>query len=212
MKIIILHGEDINKSYERLKKFIDEAKRRDWEILYDDLSITPSLFGADRLTVIRDYKLINAKALKSLSKIPGTLVFYHEDVLPQTFLKLLPTDVKKEEFKLPKLIWTFLDSLYPKNSAKSIKLFHEIIQRDPPEFVFSLISKLFRDLYWVKVDPKSVPYPSWRTSKLKVQSSKCSEEQLVKIIDTLAKIDVDVKTGKAYLVSSLDLLILKQLE
>ena len=51
-----------------------------------------------------------------------------------------------------------------------------------------------------------------KISKLKSQSSKFSEEQLKKIIDLLAKTDVEVKTGKADLILSLDLTILKQLE
>ena len=212
MKIIVLHGEDTVKNYERLKKFVDEARRRGWEILYDDISTTPSLFGTDRLTVIRDYKLVNAKALKTVSKIPGTLVIYHEGAIPQTFIKTLPKETKIEEFKLPKLIWSFLEHLYPGNSDRAVKEFHQIIEKDPPEFVFSVIAKHFRNLYWAKMDPGTLGYPSWRISKLKSQSSKFSEEQLKKIIDLLAKTDVEVKTGKADLILSLDLTILKQLE
>ncbi len=209
MKIIVLHGEDTNKSYERLTKFINSAKDRGWEILYDNLSATPSLFGSERLTVIRDYKLINANVLP---KISGTVVIYHEGTVPQTFLKTLPKETKLEEFKLPKLIWSFLEHLYPGNSDKCLNEFHQIIEADPPEFVFSVIAKHFRDLYWAKIDPSSMPLPSWRTSKLKAQSAKFNKDQLVKIINTLAKTDVEVKTGKADLVLSLDLMIVKRLE
>jgi len=205
MKIIILHGDDTNKSYARLEKFVDEAKRRNWEILYDDASSTLSLFGKDRLTIIRDYEIFSPKT-------HGTVVVYHEGILPQTFLKTLPKDAKVEEFKLPKLIWSFLEHLSPGASDRCLKEFNEIIGNDPAEFVFSVLAKHFRDLYWAKLDSASMPYPSWRSSKLKVQSSKFSLDRLKKIIDSLAKIDIEVKTGKAELVLSLDLLIAKQLE
>ena len=56
MKIIVLHGEDSQKSYARLTKFIDSAKSRGWEIVTDEFPNTPSLFGINRLIIYRDYR------------------------------------------------------------------------------------------------------------------------------------------------------------
>jgi DNA polymerase III delta subunit len=109
-------------------------------------------------------------------------------------------------------LWNFLDGLYPGNSERSVKQLHKLIEREAPEFIFTLIAKLFRDLYWAKIDDKSLPYPSWRAGKLKLQSSKFSPEQLKDIISQLAEIDIKVKTSKAEILSELDLLIIKQLE
>jgi DNA polymerase III delta subunit len=223
MKIIILEGDDERKLYERLTKFVEIANGRSWEVAYLDdpaLSIqeqlsSTSLFGNERFFIIRDIARLGKKELEWISKkskdLPGNLIVYHEGYVPAGILKALP-DAKIEEFKLPVILWNFLDGLYPGNSAKSIKQFHQIISREAPEFIFTLIAKLFRDLYWVKVDDKSLPYPSWRMGKLKSQSSKFTPEQLKLIISTLAEIDINVKTSKADLISSLDLLILKQLE
>ena len=209
MKVIVLHGEDIKESYTRLKKFIDTARERNWEILYDEISLTPSLFGQDRLTIVNDFRSIDKKLLM---RATGTLVIYNEGEIGKTFLKGLPKDAKIEEFKLPKLIWNFLESIGPGKSEKIVRDFHKIVEREPAEFVFSLIAKQFRDLYWVKTDSRSTGFPSWKTSKLKSQASWFTKEQLEKFIDLLADIDVEVKTGKADLVPSLDLFILKQLE
>lgn len=169
MKIIILHGEDTLKSYARLKQFIEVAKKRNWEILYDDISITPSLFGNERLTIVRDYKLLQKNTVE------GTLVIYHEGTLPVTFLKTLPIDTKIEEFKLPKLLWNFLDNM-------SIRSFHEIIKTEAVEFVFIMIA--------------------WKFKK----------DKKYNLISKLADIDYEVKTGKADLISSLDLMFIKELE
>jgi DNA polymerase III delta subunit len=224
MKIIILHGDDERKLYERLSKFIETAKNRSWEVAYlDDRSqsiqeqlSSPSLFGAERFFIVRDITRLGKKELEWISKnsnaLPGNLIIYHEDYISQTILKGLPKDIKIEEFKLPVILWNFLDNLYPGNSERSIKQFHQIIETQAPEFLFTLIAKLFRDLYWVKTDEKSLPYPSWRTGKLKSQALKFTTDQLKNLINRLAEIDIKVKTSKADLISELDLIIIKQLE
>ena len=224
MKVIILHGDDERKLYERLSKFIETAKSRSWEVTYLDdakLSIqeqlsSTSLFGVDRFFIIRDITRLGKNEAEWLEKnskdLPGTLIIYHEGYISQTILKFLPGDIKIEEFKLPVILWNFLDGLYPGNSGKSIKQFHQLIEKEAPEFIFTLIAKLFRDLYWVRTDAASLPYPSWRVVKLKSQASRFTIDQLKYLIEQLSEIDIKVKTSKSDLVSKLDLFIIKQLE
>ena len=224
MKIIVLHGDDERKLYARLQKFIETARSRSWEVDYlDDVSLklqealsSTSLFSNERFFVLRDIKRLGKKEIEWLNKkytdLPGNLIVYHEGYIPKTLLSSLPKDVKIEEFKLPVIIWTFLEHIYPGNSKQSILEFHKIIERDAPEFIFTLIAKLFRDLYWAKVDSNSMPYPTWRSAKLKVQSSKYSEEQLKGLIERMSEIDIEVKTRKSDLVTALDLLMIKRLK
>ncbi|MFH1863787.1 MAG: hypothetical protein ABIJ85_02685, partial [bacterium] len=141
-----------------------------------------------------------------------TLVILNDGYIPAHILKELPKADKTEEFKLPKILFTMLESIYPGNVKRVLTLFHQTIENNPPEFVFALIARLFRDLYWVKTDPNSIPYPSWRVGKLKSQSVKFKEETIKEIINRLAKLDIEVKTSKANMISSLDLLIIKHLE
>jgi len=206
MKLIILHGDYVNKSYARLAQFIHEAKRRGWEISdYDKETVdNQSLFAVERFVVLRDYKTLNKRDILRLDKHPGTLVVYHEGNIPQTFLKMLTNPVI-EEYKLTKIIWNFLDNI-------SIKLLHEVIKTEPVEFVFSVLAKRFRDLYWVKTDLRSMIYDSWRKTKLQKQAQKYTTSRVVQIINELAEIDIKVKTSKANLISSLDFLLLTKLE
>lgn len=230
MRIIILHGDDTEKSYVRLKKFINVARERSWEVVFLDdsnLSIeeslaSSSLFGNERFFILRAIKKLGKTDFDWLRKrykdLSGNLVVYNEGQLTQAEIKSFQSlrssgqGFKIEEYKLPVFIWNFLDGLYPGNAAKSVKLLHKVIEKQAPEFIFTLIAKLFRDLYWVKVDPVSIGYPSWRISKLKSQSAKFTKLMLTGFIDSLATIDIKVKTSKADLVSALDLLIIKQLE
>ncbi len=212
MKIIVLHGDDSAKSYERLMKFTDVAKKRNWEIVSDEFPNTPSLFGIDRLIIYRNYQLLTKNDIKNFDKFDGTLVIYHDGTLPQTFLKLMPADFKMEKFELPRSLFTFLESFYPGNSIKSLKLLHDLTKTEAIELTFYMLSKHLRDLYWVTIDPKTAQYPSWRLSKLKSQAEKFELEKLKQIISKLSEIDILVKSSKADLLSALDLLIVKQLE
>ena len=224
MKIIVLHGEDIVKSYERLKRFTEAARSRSWEVANLDESMStveenlssPSLFGTDRFFILRDIRKLGKKEIEWLDKkyadLSGTLIIYHEGEIGQTFLKSLPKEIKVEEYKIPKIIWSFLEHLYPGNSNNAVKEFHQVIEREAPEFVFSLIAKQFRDLYWIKTDPSEIQYQSWRIAKLKRQASMFTSGELKELISLLADIDIAVKTSKSDLVSALDLMIVKQLE
>lgn len=212
MKVIVLHGDNSEASYERLIKFVDTAKKRNWEIVTDEFPNTPSLFGNERLIIYRDFSLLSKKDINNFDRFDGTLVVYHEGVLPQAFLKLMPADFKMEKFELPKILFIFLESFCPGNSTKCLKLLHGLTETEAVELVFFMLSRHLRDLYWVTVDPKTSQFPSWRLSKLKFQAEKFGIDMLKQIIGRLSDIDIEVKTSKADLLTSLDLLIVKQLE
>lgn len=212
MKIIVLHGDDTIRSYERLMKFVETAKKRGWDTLYDEFPNTPSLFGTERLIIYRDYTLITKQDIKNFERFDGTLVVYHTSTLPQTFIKLMPPDFKMETFELPKLLFSFLESFCPGNQTKSIKLLHDLTKTQPVELTFFMLARHLKDLYVVTVDPKTNQYPSWRFSKLVSQANKFKEDKLKRIISELANIDILVKSSKADLLTALDLLMVKQLE
>lgn len=205
MKTIVVHGDHVTKSYARLTKFLDSAGQRNWEIVEDKIETTPSLFGKERLFIFRGYQKLSGGDLKLLLKIPGTMVIYHESVIPQTFLKSLPKDTKIEVFELPKLIWNFLDN-------PGVKKLHKLTENEPVEFIFTLLARRFRDLYWVKTDSKTLEVKPWQLSRLKKQAEDFSRNKLKIIISKMAEIDVLAKTSKADLISELDLLLIKYLE
>lgn len=212
MKVIVLHGEDSQKSYLRLSKFMETARERGWEIIYDELPDTPSLFGTERLVIFRDYHKVSDRDIKRFSSLNGTIVIYYDSDIPPSFLKKLPQDFKMEKFDIPKILFSFLENLYPGNSERAIKLLHALVETDAVELVFYFISKQMRDLYWVTVDAASTGFPDWKIRKLKQQASKYELNKLKDLITNLSEIDIKVKTSKKELLPSLDLLIMKSLE
>ena len=181
MKLIVLHGDDTIKSYERLTKFIDEAKKRGWDIVNDKIEDTPSLFGTEKLIIVRDYKTIGKKELNLIKKIPGTLVIYTTGLHPAVSLKMINPD-KTEKFELPQLLWKFLDNM-------TIKNFHELLKTQPVEYILAMMA--------------------W---KLKQKYLRNPTHEVKEMISELAEIDVKAKTGKADLLLSIDLLLIKRLK
>ena len=224
MKVFLIHGDDLVKSHERLGKFIAEAKKRNWEVLFiDDSNLafaeaisSASLFSTDRFLVHRDFKKLAKLDLNFLFKksdlLPGNLVLYSDSEVPKSLISKLPQSTKVEEFKLPFPVWKFLDSFYPGNGKTVINMLHEIIESEPIEFIFGLLARLLRDLYWVNAGLSTLKYQPWRLNKLKVQSEKFKGNLLELIISELAEADIKSKTSSESLVSLLDFIIISKLE
>ncbi len=190
MKIIVLHGDDTQKSYERLMVFVNEARKRNWKItdfLLEEIE-NQSLFGEECFYILKDYTRLDSASsrgrksiIEKLKKYSGNLIIYNSGKIPAPTLKNINPD-KTELFELPQLLWKFLDNM-------TISGFHKLLETQAPEYLLAMIAWKFKQNY--------LKNPSEKNAKL---------------ISELAEIDVNSKTGKADLAFSLDLLIVKQLK
>lgn len=225
MKVILLHGDHSLDSYNRLQKLIQVAKGRSWEIIKigikDNFSLpekltVANLFEKERFYVIENLTKIKKSDLewfkKNIDRLSGTTIIHCNNTIGNNLLKLLPKVSTTEEYKLPKLIFKFLESFYPGNLNNSIRLLHEVVDNEAPEFVFNLLSRHLRDLYWVTLDKDSLSYPGWRISKLSQQAKRFPKGKIKELIKMFAEIDVKVKTSKANIIDSLDFTIASELE
>jgi hypothetical protein len=204
-------------------KFINSAKKRGWNIErisskdnIADAFVAQSLFEANKLFILEDPNNLSKSKLKwlkeNIDELDGTLVIYSKKSLGKRLIKALPKLHKEEEFKLPKIIWSFLESLYPGNATNSLKLFKKFTENKPAEFIFTLIAQRVRDMYFLKVAPESIDYPSWRKNKLKSQLRKFDDGQLEKLITKLSEADLKSKTSKENISDLLDFIIISELE
>jgi DNA polymerase III delta subunit len=224
MEIIILQGENNLALKERLSKFVNEAKKRNWSIIRIekeervlDKILLSGLYDKGNLFIVEDYKSISKSDLKYLkekmAKIDGVLVICSQGGnIPSSILKNFPKIKKIENFDYPKIVFQFLDSLYPSNSKNAILLFHQMLEREPEELIFHLISSRLKDLYWVKIDPSTLPYPSWQVEKLERQASRFTQDNLRQLIEELALLDIEAKRSSLGLIYYLDLLLVKHLK
>lgn len=223
MKIFLLHGDNTTASYERLMKYVEHAKKRNWDIIHysdksqnlPELIRSDSLFDTDKLVIVDNFELLTKKDLVWLndesSKLNGNLVIHHNKLLPKTKINAIPKLEKAEIFVYPVLLWRMVDAFYPKNAKNFLTLMHQVLEKEVPELVFGLLAKQARDLYWVLIDPQNCPIPDWKISKLQSVARKFSKEQLETIIQELAEIDVQSKTSDVELKDLLDFLVVKEL-
>ena len=194
MKLIVVHGDNREKIDKRIGIFINAAKNRSYRIerinpvkdqkLESVLTFEP-LFKEKLFVVIsnstrlkkKDIHLITAK-----KDLDATLVLYNYKTLSKTFLKSLKNIDKDEHYEIPKLLFKFLESFYPGNYQNCIELLHELVKDEPVEMVFAMLARHLRDLYWVDVDPSTIPYPSWRVGKLENQAAKFEDGKLKNLI------------------------------
>src|SRR3990167_8115433 len=128
MKIILLHGDHTSQSLLRLQAFIDSAVKRKFEIVriersspkdFESILANTSLFESEKLYLIKDTSILNKESIKVINRLhkftPGVLVI-HTGSSASSIAKQLPSGTKVEEYKLPKIIFTFLESLFPGNS------------------------------------------------------------------------------------------------
>lgn len=225
MNIYVIYGEDEVSARNYFLEIIKKEKEKGSEII----RVSPlakegfmgevssrSLFSNKVLYVLEYLSKADPKEInwlvKNSDRLGCNLLVYEKGELGKKYFSSLPKNTKSKKFDLPKLIFDYLSLIVPGNTTEVLKMLHKITENEPVEFIFALTSKHFRDLYWVKKEASSLPYPSWRVGKLKSQAAKFSEVTLKNIIQKLSEIDILVKTSRADLLSSLDLMFIRELE
>lgn len=216
MKITFIHGENQVISRERFVSLRNLAQAKGFKTVPLTFPPSISLFAEKLVYTIDGLEKIEPRNLawltKNFAKYDFSLLVYGRGMAPARIVKALPAKTKVEQFDLPKRIFVLLEAFYPGNGKRFLLLIREVVKHEPIEFVFSLLSRQARDLFWVKVDPESLTYPNWRLAKIKKQASYFTKEQLRQIINSLAEIDLQVKTSQGELLDLLDLLVLTKLE
>ncbi|MCS7092318.1 MAG: hypothetical protein NZM26_03130 [Patescibacteria group bacterium] len=222
MKTVVLHGENTLASFERLSKFIDIAVQRGWEIVRINKAGTSlsqalrsqSLFNNNKLFVVEDIRFLSKKDYDYLKRtdIDANLVIYSDKVLTKNQILSFPKNTKFESFTIPKKIWMFLESIYPKNAKSCLRLFQHVCKNEAPaEMLLALMARQMRDVYLYKMGMGNLP--NWKAAKIISQARKFEDSEIIlQILDELAKIDIKVKTSNADLEDELAFLLVQKLQ
>ena len=224
MKIVVVNGTDSVSSRERYSKIITGVKKKGWDVvmltkedklpLKDQLS-NKSLFNDQILFVSENLSKIPTTELNwlkdNIKEVDGSLLIYSNKPVTASQKKQLPSDTKYEDFELPKIIFAFLDSLYPGNVKASLKFLEELFKNEAFELLLAMMARHFRDLYWVSLKDGGPPYPSWRVSKLYSQSKKFTLLELKGIIQALSDLDIKSKSSDINRHLLLEMLLIENL-
>lgn len=223
--MIILHGEHTVASRNRLQELVDAARGQGTRIVrlsgnkLDRASLesklgTVSLFGQDQLIVIEQLltgRVSNRKkaAVELLSATnPDGVILWEDKSLGKRALK--PFDgAQTEEFKLSKVLFSWLDSFGTKPKSTQLKLLHQALEQEDAYFIFIMLARQLRLLIQV-ADSGSASGPPFVVRKLKGQAGNFSLSQLLDLHAKLLEIDYRQKTSqnRLTLTAELDLLLL----
>ncbi len=204
MNAYLIHGENSLGARNRFIALINSYKSRGWEV--SKSLISDSLFSDKVLLVLENPKTFPKEA------IGKEIIILCDGNASAALVKTLPKEIKIEKFDLPKKLFAFLDSVYPKNAKNVLRLMRELTESEPVELVFTMLGRQVRDMYWVLEDKDSLKLPPWRVGKLNAQASKFGKSKLKKLIKLFAEIDGKAKSGQVDLVTSLDLFVASELE
>lgn len=225
--ITIIHGDDITSSR---NYFLDTKKQKAGAVsltaeqtnmtdlaqafegggLFEE---TKSIFIEELFTKKKKGKELDA-ILAYINQQAKTqdIYLWEKKTLTPTSLKSLISPITKL-FKLPQVLFRFLDSIKPNNSQEVLRLFHNTLKTADTEMAFFMLVRQFRLLLAVRENASIEEVQRlapWQKSKLLTQAKSFSKNELVNTYIALHEIDRDAKTGRhdAPLTTNIDFLLL----
>lgn len=209
--ITLFHGDYIEASRNELarvkatvaNKDIREVEGRtlDTQALTQALE-SQSLFGGD--TVVFIYGLLKALGRKTkqaeaftaiLTGATGDIYLWEDKEIAPTLLKQLGPKAAIRLFKLPTIIFQFLDGIAPGNAKKMLALYDELIALDAPELVHSMLAKRVRQLLMLADGTAPAGLAPWQASRLTTQGRSFSIKKLRELYQELATMEFSIKSG-----------------
>ena len=188
-----------------------EGKKLDLNILTQALE-SNSLFGNEKSIFIDTlFSLTRSKEKDALielvaKNIDKAVYVWEGKDLSKSAINLGKGFIFKQ-FKLPSVIFNFVDSLKPSNTTQSLNLFHQCLKTMEPEAIMPMIVRQIRLLILAKEGEQYLEGAPWMKSKIVSQSKDYASEKLNELYLKLLEIDYTSKTsGSALdLASQLDL-------
>ena len=211
-KIYIFSGDDIVSSRQAyldklslLKKetSIEMVAAKDIdEICLENIFGASDLFGLARTLATEKFftgqKSTDKEKLigKILSFPKAQIISWETKELSKTEQQKLGKETQVNNFKLPNLLFKFLDSLSPTNKQTSLLSLQQLKQNVDPQFIFLMIARQIR-LMILAVFDEADSLPVWQIGKLKSQAMSFGQEKLLIAYHSLLWIDLKQKTSQS---------------
>lgn len=178
---------------------------------------TSSLFKFPRVTFIENLfslpagqekeKMVDLVSAETSSEI----VIWESKELSKTVIEQNRSKAQFFLFKIPDLLFSFLDSLKPGEKKNNLTGLEKVLDNGEPEMVFLMVVRQIRLLILAKDGEKYLTGQSWQKEKLLRQSQLFSGDFLASLYKKLLETDYRQKTSQTLfnLHSSLELLILE---
>lgn len=210
--ITLLHGDYIEASRNELNRLKREAVEKEIRQL-DGQSIeattlvqsleSTSLFGVDTLVVVerlfgklgRQQKKIE-ELCRILLKATGDIVLWEDKEIGAAVIKNLGTPTIRV-FKLPVLIFQFLDGIKPGQAKTLLDVFAKLTLAEAPELVFAMLVKRLRLLIQISDGVSPAGAAGWQLTRLTTQAKSFTMSELVRLYEDLGEAEYAVKSGQS---------------
>jgi len=130
----------------------------------------------------------------------SNIIMWEEKEISQKNLSLF-SGASIQIFKIPKLIFNFLDNVKPGNGKNLIVIFHELLKKTPAEIILYMMVRQLRFLIAVTSSDKSdtieelAKIAPWQKGKFEKQAVFFGQSRLITLYHRLYNIDLSSKTG-----------------
>lgn len=213
--ITLLHGDNIVASREelhRIKANAGEGEIRNLDGRSLDTTLltqaleSGSIFSDKTLVAIENLFVNLGKKQKTINEFSSIIirsanscdvVFWEDREVSATVVKSLGHSAKIQLYKIPIIIFQFLDSLKPQNSYHLLSLFKQTISIDVPERIFVMVIRRLRQLIMLKGNVTPEGLQPWQVSRLTSQSMSFTIDKLLDMYTRLLDIEYSVKSGSS---------------
>jgi DNA polymerase III delta subunit len=213
MTTFLLHGENLVASRQDLHERVTVAKQAGKEVVrLDGAKIevedliqaldSGTLFGGERLVVVEN--LLSRPKSGAQERLVGVLegyagendlILWEPKEVGQRLVKHVPAQSQVKLFKIPALLFKFLDQIGPYRKKEALAIFADLIKQSSPELVFYMLARQFHLLIQA-ADGQKLAGPPWLTGKLKRQAEAFQKSSLLTNYEQLFTIDESIKTGQ----------------
>ncbi len=206
---ILLHGENLLASREELGKIKVNYQGEIISLSSQEINLEKIIQAVESLPILAEKRLIvlenffsqspkkeNEAVFDYLIKTDNQLdiVLWEEKELKSAILKKLPAFWQVKLYKLPAVMFSFLESITPYQKDKAIKLIEQVRKKASDEFIYLMIVRQIRLLLLAK--EKALPaLPFWLSKRINFQASQFEKNQLLKLYQKLLVIDIKEKNN-----------------
>jgi hypothetical protein len=213
--MVIIHGENVTHSRNKLLEIIEKAKENEViiERLYAkeiDVAILEEklqksdLFGHSRMLVVEE--LHSLPKSSKLTKMIELLISSEMEICLWEKRQLTATMLKKfsnatiHEFKLANSLFKWLDSLSPIASSKTtqLKLFQQAIIENDEYLCFVMLIRQVRMMIQA-LDGGEIKGPGFVINKIRSQANQFNLQSLIKLHQHLFELDKKIKSSQNHL-------------
>lgn len=211
--ITLIHGEDIRRSREALLELKQQLQGKELrEIngktvqdadLVQALS-SSSLFGGETVVIIERIFSGLGKKIKRIDELTTLIttqgkdvdiIFWEDKEVGKTVLAGLGNKTAVRVFKLPSIIFQFLDSIAPGNSKTLLTYYDNLIQQEPPDLIHAMLLKRIKQLLILKSGNVLEGQQAWQLTRLTNQSRPFTLERLLSLYHKFRKIEYNRNSG-----------------